>query len=65
MVTHVDDLLMAGSRVAEDSLMKVGAELGFGSVERDDFHWCGKRIRRAPDKRFACPWRSTIKTFVR
>ena len=49
IVSHVDDLLFAGSPIAEQSLMAIGAELGFGSIERDDFVWCGKRIRRAPD----------------
>ena len=49
VVAHVDDLLMAGSAAAEDSLMMVGAELGLGSVEKSDFQWCGKRIRRAKD----------------
>ena len=49
IVAHVDDLLMTGSALAEKSLEAVGAELGFGSVEKNDFVWCGKRIRRASD----------------
>ncbi|CAE7641422.1 RE2 [Symbiodinium sp. CCMP2456] len=49
IVAHVDDLLMTGSPLAERSLQAVGDELGFGSVEKNDFVWCGKRIRRATD----------------
>eukprot|EP00435_Cladocopium_sp_Y103_P044136 s2398_g12.t1 len=50
MVAHVDDLLFCGDPVAEAAFDAVGAELGFGSKEYDDFVWCGKRIRRASDK---------------
>ena len=49
IVAHVEDLLMTGSPLAEKSLEAVGAELGFGSVEKKNFVWCGKRIRRAAD----------------
>ncbi|CAJ1401481.1 unnamed protein product [Effrenium voratum] len=49
IVAHVDDLLFCRCSKAEHSLHKVGSELGFGSVERSDFVWCGKRIRRASD----------------
>lgn len=49
VVSHVDDLLFCGSPVAEESLRRIGDKLGFGSVERDDFVWCGKRVRRAAD----------------
>lgn len=49
VVAHVDDLLFTGSVKAEQSLLAVGKELGFGSLDRDDFTWCGKRIRRAAD----------------
>lgn len=49
VVAHVDDLLFAGSKPGEDSLNAVGQELGFGSLQRSDFTWCGKRIRRAAD----------------
>ena len=49
IVFHVDDLLFTGSHKAEQSLMSIGAEMGFGSVDRDDFVWRGKRIRRHSD----------------
>ena len=49
IVAHVDDLLFAGSVTAERSLDQIGSELGFGSLDRNDFSWCGKRIRRASD----------------
>lgn len=49
LVGHVDDLLFCGSPIAEKSLQAIGAELGFGSLDREDFTWCGKRIRRASD----------------
>lgn len=49
IVAHVDDLLFTGSMIAEASLQSIGNELGFGSQDRNDFTWCGKRIRRASD----------------
>lgn len=49
IVAHVDDLLFTGSPLAESYLKKIGAELGFGSQDFNDFTWCGKRIRRASD----------------
>ena len=49
IVAHVDDLLMTGNAEAEASLLRVGDELGFGSLEKTDFVWCGKRIRRHSD----------------
>ena len=49
MVARVDDLLLSGDDAAKVSFDKVGRELGYGSVECEDFVWCGKRIRRAMD----------------
>ena len=49
IVAHVDDLLFAGSVAGKKSLDSIGNELGFGSLEVDDFVWCGKRIRGASD----------------
>lgn len=49
IVAHVDDLLFTGSTEAERSLEAIGKELGFGSLDKNDFTWCGKRIRRAQD----------------
>ena len=50
MVAHVDDLLFTGGAEAMKSFDAIGAELGFGTKETEDFVWCGKRIRRAEDK---------------
>ena len=49
IVGHVDDLLFGGDSRALESLEKLGNTLGFGSIEKEDFTWCGKRIRRDPD----------------
>ena len=49
IVGHVDDLLFAGNEVALESLEKLGKILGYGSVEKEDFTWCGKRIFRDVD----------------
>ena len=49
IVGHVDDLLMTGDDLALASLHRIGDELGFGKIEYNDFVWCGKRMRRAPD----------------
>ena len=49
VVSHVDNLLFTGSAVAERSLEEIGRWLGFGSVEKNDFIWRGKRICRASD----------------
>ena len=40
-----------GDEEAERSLLALGDVLGFGSIERDDFQWCGKRIRTCKDTR--------------
>lgn len=44
ILSHVDDLLLGGDPVAQRHLEDLGKELGFGSVERDSFQYCGKRI---------------------
>ena len=49
VVGHVDDLLFAGDEVALKSLLKLGEILGFGSLQEEDFVWCGKRIHREKD----------------
>ena len=49
IVAHVNDLLFGGNKLAEQSLMQIGKELGFGSLERGSFQWCGKRFRRRAD----------------
>ena len=48
VISHVDDLLLGGNSKAQESLMTIGAKLGFGTVEFDDFVFCGKRIRMLP-----------------
>eukprot|EP00435_Cladocopium_sp_Y103_P036685 s2050_g9.t1 len=48
-VSHVDDLLMGGSPVAIASLEALGKELGFGSLERGSFVYCGQRITQHED----------------
>ena len=49
IISHVDDLLLGGDTTAQESLLTIGKELGFGSVEYDDFVYCGKRIQMKPD----------------
>ncbi|OLP73762.1 hypothetical protein AK812_SmicGene46895, partial [Symbiodinium microadriaticum] len=44
LCSHVDDLLFAGGPEAWASLERLGAELGFGSTERDSFTYCGKKV---------------------
>ena len=43
---HVDDLLFGGDAVAKQSLLDLGKELGFGSLEEGEFQYCGKRIKQ-------------------
>ena len=45
IISHVDDLLLGGDDRAQKSLLSIGQELGFGSVEYDDFVYCGKRVK--------------------
>ena len=49
LLSHVDDLLLGGNLRAQESLLSLGESLGFGSVEHDDFVYCGKRIRQRAD----------------
>ena len=44
VLSHVDDLLCGGCQQALDSIMSLEKELGFGSVERDSFVYCGKKV---------------------
>ena len=46
ILSHVDDLLLGGDQVAYASLMDLGGELGFGAIDKDEFVYCGKRIRQ-------------------
>lgn len=46
IISHVDDLLLGGGPRAQALLQDLGKLLGFGSVEYDDFTYCGKRIRQ-------------------
>ena len=45
---------MAGDGGAWDSFMTISQELGFGSLEENDFVWCGKRVRRRPEDEVVC-----------
>ena len=50
LVSHVDDLLMAGSSWAKQTLDQLGKELGFGSLETGCFNYCGKQVKQFADK---------------
>jgi hypothetical protein len=49
LCSHVDDLLLGGNERAQRSLEDLCKELGFGSLERDSFTYCGKRISQDSD----------------
>ena len=49
VVSHVDDLLMGGIPVAIASSEALGKELGFGSLEKGSFVYCGKWISQHSD----------------
>ncbi|CAK8990108.1 unnamed protein product [Durusdinium trenchii] len=49
IISHVDDLLLGGGHRAQALLQDLGQILGFGSVEYDDFTYCGKHIRQHDD----------------
>ena len=49
VLSHVDDLLVGGNDIAKASIDKLGAELGFGSLETGEFTYCGKTIKQHPD----------------
>ena len=49
LLALVDDLLLGGDQRAQESLLSLGKSLGFGSIEYDDFVYCGKRIRQLED----------------
>ena len=42
MLTHVDDILVTGGPSAIASFEEIGKELGFGSIEKNQFTFCGK-----------------------
>ena len=46
ILSHVDELLLGGDHAAYASLMDLGSELGFGTIDKDEFVYCGKRIRQ-------------------
>lgn len=49
MVSHVDDLLFAGTSVAKQTLDALGQELGFGSLDTGCFNYCGKQVKQLDD----------------
>ena len=50
VVSHVDDLLRAGTAKAHATLKALGEELGFGSLETGSFTYCGKLVQQLPEK---------------
>ena len=65
---HAHYLLCVGDEEAESSLLALGDVLGFGSIERDDFQWRGKRIRKCKDtgeiKISMVPYHQSLKPVV-
>lgn len=49
LCSYVDDLLLGGNERAQRSLEDLCKELGFGSLERDSFTYCGKRVSQDSD----------------
>ncbi|CAK9111467.1 unnamed protein product, partial [Durusdinium trenchii] len=49
LISHVDDLLLAGGPRAHHTLQLLGAELGFGSTSTGTITYCGKKIEQAED----------------
>ena len=49
VISHVDDLLLGGSKLAQDKILELGKELGFGSISYDSFTYCGKKIEQLED----------------
>jgi hypothetical protein len=52
IISHVDDLLLGGTIVAQQKMLELGKELGFGSVSYDSFTYCGKKIEQLEDGTF-------------
>ena len=48
LIAHVDDMVMAGNQSAKKSFEELGKRLEFGSLEEDNFVFCGKKIQRLP-----------------
>lgn len=49
IISHVDDLLLGGTIVAQEKMLEIGKEFGFGSVSYDSFTYCGKKIEQLED----------------
>ena len=49
VISHVDDLLLGGNQRGKDLLLKLGKELGFGSLEEKEFVYCGKLFKQHSD----------------
>ena len=49
IMSHVDDLLLGGTIVAQQKMLELGKELGFGAVSYDRFTYCGKKIEQLED----------------
>ena len=42
--THVDDVLWTGDEVLQEAMKRVQERFTFGSVEQDNFRYCGRKI---------------------
>ena len=49
ILSHVDGLLLGGNDRAKQSLLELGKELGFGSLEEKSFTYCGKQLQQHED----------------
>ena len=49
VLSHVDDLLLGGNERARKSLLDLGKELGFGTLEEKCFTYCGKQLKQHDD----------------
>ena len=44
VVTHVDDILWCGKTPMEEVMERIQKRFTFGSVEQDDFRFCGRKV---------------------
>ena len=49
IISHINDLLSGGDADAKNLLIKLGLELGYGSLEEGKFVYCGKLFEQHPD----------------
>ena len=46
MLTHLDDILATGNEEAIKSFGEIGEELGYGSISKGKFTFCGKNLEK-------------------